>query len=74
MQPVGGATHGLRCKRQVERHHETLGVIGAAGGCAAVQIRCQHHVSFRRQPIGHLLDVVDEPPPLLQQNDSGPDP
>ena len=55
----------------VERHHELAGVVRGGRRLAVVEVGGERHVALRGEAVGDVLDVADEPPPLLDHDDAG---
>ena len=55
-----------------ERHHELAGIIGAGCRPTVIHVRSERDEPLLGEAIGHVRDVIDEPPPLLNHEDAGP--
>ena len=73
---VDGAGHVLGRLLDVQRHHQLTGLVGLRMGpsLAVVQVGRERDEPFAGVPVAHLLDLVVEPPPLLDHDDPGPRP
>src|SRR3989304_5346006 len=47
---------------------QLAGLVGIRRDLAVVEVRGEGYVPFARVPLGHVLDVVVEPPPLLDHD------
>src|SRR5262245_54437244 len=52
-----------------EAHHQLARLVRRFRGLAVIQIRRQRHESFLGESIGNVLDVWNQPPPLLNDDD-----
>src|SRR3990172_2905926 len=63
-----GAQQVLDGVLAAEGPHQLAGLVGIRRDLAVVEVRGEGHVPFARVPLGHVLDVVVEPPPLLDHD------
>ena len=73
LQVVDGADHVLGGLLDVQRHHHLGGLVGLLQRDlgAAVQVGRQRDEPLRGVPVAHLLDLLIEAPPLLDDGDAG---
>ena len=67
---VHGAAHVLGRLFQVEAHQQLAGLVGlgVAHRLPVVEVGHQGHETLPGQAVGHVLDVVDQAPPLLDHH------
>ena len=58
--------------RNVEVHHQAPGDVGIAAGLAAIEIGSERYEARTRQTVTDIANMIDEPPPLLDDEDAGP--
>jgi hypothetical protein len=51
--------------------HERAGLVGVVGGGAAVEVEGERDEALGGEPVGHVLDVRRQTPPLLDHHDAG---
>ena len=68
---VDGAAHVLGGLLDVQRHHQLAGLVGLGGRLAVVQVGGEGDEALGGEAVAHVLDVVDQPPPLLDHDDAG---
>lgn len=71
---VGGPPEIGSGSVDVEGHEELGGGIWTLGGFAGIEVGRESHEAGRGEAIGHRFDMVHEPPPLLNYQQSGPVP
>jgi hypothetical protein len=56
---------------KVEALHHVAGLIGSFGDFATIEVRDERAVADLGEPVGSLLDLIVEPPPLLNADKAG---
>src|SRR5882757_163360 len=71
-QDIRGAVQYLKqSSKKVEVGHHVACLVGRFGDFAAVEVRHEPPVSSLGEPVGSLLDLIVEPPPLLNADKPG---
>lgn len=69
---VDRTTQVLAGGGEVHAHHQLARRVGLGGGFAVVQVGGECGEPLRCEPVGDVLDVVDETPPFLDHDHPGP--